>query len=239
MTAAHPETAGLRRLLIKEARKILKEIEAKELSLRLISRRVGVSEAAPAYHFGNKEGLLAAIAADGFGELAAVRQKITASPVEKAEKVRLMLRTYVEFSKRNAGLFQLMYGPRILNKSKFKELRDRSAMCFALFKSAVADLSRDHGWPEDMVGLLAHSAWTVEHGIASLLLAKQIPRKEQPVDPGQLIDFSIGLFLTAVAAGPSHSLFRSSHTDCDCVRADIDCDVLNSQQIASRSKRRN
>lgn len=202
MAVLPSETADLRRLLIKEGRKILKEIEAKELSLRLISRRVGVSEAAPSYHFGNKEGLLAAIAADGFSELVAVREKVTASGAGKAEKVRMMLLTYIDFSRRNTGLFQLMYGPRILNKFKFKELRDRSAMCFTLFKSAVADLSQDHGWPTEAVALLAHSAWTVEHGIATLLLAKQIPRKDQPVDPEQLINFSINLFLTGVMAGP-------------------------------------
>jgi AcrR family transcriptional regulator len=204
VTVAPSETADLRRLLIKEGRKILKEIEAKELSLRLIARRVGVSEAAPAYHFGNKEGLLAAIAADGFSELVAVREKVTASGAGKAEKVRMMLLTYIDFSRRNAGLFQLMYGPRILNKFKFKELRERSATSFRLFTAAVADLSRDHGWPAEMVGLLAHSAWTVEHGIATLLLAKQIPRKDQPIDTDQLIHFSIDLFLTGVMAGPAN-----------------------------------
>src|SRR4051812_1871971 len=40
------------------------------LSLRDIARRAGVSHAAPAHHFGDKAGVLTAIATEGYGVLA-------------------------------------------------------------------------------------------------------------------------------------------------------------------------
>ena len=40
------------------------------VSLRAVARRAGVSHSAPAHHFGDKDGLLAAYAAQGFSMLA-------------------------------------------------------------------------------------------------------------------------------------------------------------------------
>ena len=56
----------LRRALIDAAAAILDEVGADVLSLREVARRIGVSHAAPAHHFGDKAGLLTAIATQGF-----------------------------------------------------------------------------------------------------------------------------------------------------------------------------
>ena len=67
---------GLRDALVVEGRKMFEENGASELSLRALARRVGVSEAAPSKHFQGKEELLAAIASNGFRELAAQREML-------------------------------------------------------------------------------------------------------------------------------------------------------------------
>ncbi|WP_345000693.1 TetR/AcrR family transcriptional regulator [Agromyces bauzanensis] len=46
------------------------------LSLRDLARRVGVSHAAPAHHFGDRQGLFTAIATDGGAELEVVARAV-------------------------------------------------------------------------------------------------------------------------------------------------------------------
>src|SRR5689334_6494934 len=61
--------AGLREQLIRSGKAMLEQVSLADLSLRGIAAVVGVSQVAPKHHFGNKEGLLAAIAASGFRDL--------------------------------------------------------------------------------------------------------------------------------------------------------------------------
>ena len=49
---------------------------------------------------------------------------------------------------------------------------------------------------------LAHAAWSVEHGVATLLLAGVAPRTDGQMKPDTMVEFSIKLLLSAVAAGP-------------------------------------
>ncbi len=60
----------LRRALLAAALEAIEESGPAALSLRDLARRAGVSHAAPAHHFGDKAGLLTALAAEGFDLLA-------------------------------------------------------------------------------------------------------------------------------------------------------------------------
>src|SRR5215211_3555766 len=62
---------NLRRALLDEAIAVIGEAGPGAVGLRDLARRVGVSHAAPAHHFGDKRGLLTAVATDGFRRLAA------------------------------------------------------------------------------------------------------------------------------------------------------------------------
>src|SRR5215510_3827207 len=64
---------NLREDLVRCGKEQLREVGLAELSLRRIASEVGVSQVAPKHHFGNKEGLLAAIAASGFRDLTEFR----------------------------------------------------------------------------------------------------------------------------------------------------------------------
>src|SRR3546814_3295289 len=86
----------LRNALLAETRNALNEIPPHSLSLRLIARRVGVSEAAPSRHFAGLNELLAAVAAQGFGELAIERRKVAKSNATSRRKLYLMMQCYVD-----------------------------------------------------------------------------------------------------------------------------------------------
>jgi AcrR family transcriptional regulator len=195
---------NLRNALIAAGRHALEEIGARELSLRYLARAVGVSEAAPSRHFAGKEGLLAAIAADGFRELSALRSEIHAADETAMATAYRMMKVYVEFARNHKGLFDLMIGPRIVARDSYPELTDEVSKSFRLFASSVEQLALENGWEKRSLALVTHAAWSVEHGLATLILSDRVPNSDRPVSIDRMVQFSISMFLSAVAAGPSH-----------------------------------
>jgi AcrR family transcriptional regulator len=202
--AAPYHHGDLRNALIVAGLAALEEIGARELSLRFVARSVGVSEAAPSRHFDGKEGLLAAMAAQGFSELASQRRSVQSSGEPVSHKVRAMMDQYVLFAQQHKGLFDLMVGPRILQRDAHMELTQASTESFELFAQAVCELAREHGWTLAQLNLIVHAAWAVEHGLASLILGGRAPRADRFVEVDEMIEFTISLFLSGVTAGPAH-----------------------------------
>ena len=60
---------NLRRVLLDGALEAIAENGVAAMSLRDVARRAGVSHSAPAHHFGDKAGVLTAIAIEGFAGL--------------------------------------------------------------------------------------------------------------------------------------------------------------------------
>jgi AcrR family transcriptional regulator len=196
------EPGSLHTRLIEEGRKMFEENGASELSLRELARRVGVSEAAPSRHFRGKEELLAAIAVTGFEELAEERARIAALETSPVKRAREMMTSYVRFARAHPGIFHLMTGPRLLEEFVRGDIEATSNDSYRLFSESIYDLARASGWPEKQMELLAHAAWSMEHGLATLLLSGRAPRIDSDVDPEMMIDFAINTFLAAVVAGP-------------------------------------
>jgi len=192
---------GLREALVVEGRKVFEEEGAKEISLRALARRLGVSEAAPFKHFSGKEELLAAIASSGFHELRDKRRKIAAREKNAFARSRAMMNSYIQYAVSHEGLFNLMIGPR-LAEFRAGEFGAAGLESFNMFSQAIQSLAIEHGWPKESLELLAHTAWGLEHGIAALLLAGVVPHKESSLNVDELVRFSIDLLLRAIEAGP-------------------------------------
>jgi AcrR family transcriptional regulator len=193
----------LRNALIAQGRLQLEQLGPQELSLRSLARAVGVSEAAPSRHFAGKAGLLAAIAADGFHELAQIRHRISGSKQGALVIAYQMMSSYVSFAREHRGLFNLMTGPRILARDEYPELAAQSARSFGAFAGAIANYAQSCGWDDEALQLVGHGAWAMEHGIATLILSERLPRPDLPVDVDAMIEFSIHMYLCAIKAGPT------------------------------------
>ncbi|MHC2332908.1 TetR/AcrR family transcriptional regulator [Bradyrhizobium sp. USDA 4454] len=194
----------LRNALIAAGRRALQDVSPQDLSLRYLARVVGVSEAAPSRHFAGIDALLAAIAAGGFRELAALRVGIQGSGDDVMSKAYRMMRVYVEFARRHKGLFGLMIGPRIVSRTAHPELSAEASKSFQLFAEAIEVLAIENGWKPDQLNLIAHAAWSMEHGLATLTISDRVPRADRPISVEPMIDFAIAAFLGAVTAGPTH-----------------------------------
>lgn len=195
----------LRSALIAEARRELEKSGVHDMSLRQLARAVGVSEAAPSRHFDGKNGLLAAIAASGFSDLIALRRAALAQQTGQLARAYDMMRIYVKFAQDHKGLFDLMIGPRIIRKSDYLELADAVNVSFELFASCVRDFAREHGWQVKDMDLVTHAAWSVEHGLATLIIRERMNAEDRPVDIESVIHFSMSLLLSGIAAGPEHT----------------------------------
>jgi AcrR family transcriptional regulator len=148
--------------LLAAARQILDENGLQAVGLRETARRVGVSATAAYRHFTSKEDLLASVAAEGFHELAAAMQSATrgANPLTRAGLA------YIEFADQNRGLFRLMFGPVLAERTKYPTLQAATAGVEALLLRGVADL--DQRPLND--NLAAMAAWGLVHGLSHLIV---------------------------------------------------------------------
>ncbi len=128
----------------------------------------GVSHAAPAYHFGDKAGLLTAIAADGFRRLAATLREAYA-PSGSFLEVGV---AYVRFAVTNRAHFEVMFRPELYRQHDPEVAAARQASR-ALLYGPVAG-GTDPG-PEDL--RVAVAAWSLVHGLATLWLNRNLPHQ--------------------------------------------------------------
>src|SRR4051812_41539334 len=97
----------LRRTLLTAAAEAIAESGPAALSLRDLARRAGVSHAAPTHHFGDKAGLLTALAAEGYNRLAdELTEEWAASQSFLEQGV-----AYVRFAIKHRAHFEVMFRP--------------------------------------------------------------------------------------------------------------------------------
>jgi AcrR family transcriptional regulator len=157
----------LPRVLLDTATQAILEVGPAAVSLRDLARRAGVSHAAPAYHFGDKAGLLTAVAIDGFERLAAtLRQayQTTGSFLEVGV-------AYVRFAVTHRAHFEVMFRPELYRTDDPDLMRARDAARSLLYPPAAAVANGPDG--DEVQAAVA--AWSLVHGLATLWLNRNLP----------------------------------------------------------------
>ncbi|RMI35991.1 TetR/AcrR family transcriptional regulator [Actinomadura harenae] len=134
-------------------------------SLRELARRAGVSHAAPAHHFGDKTGLLTALAAEGFDLLSSA---LTAAGDDLLD----LGVAYVRFAAEHRAYFEVMFRPE-LYRADDPDLDAARTRTGGLLDRAVRPLSPGPGPEPDPDSVLA--AWSIAHGFAGLWLSGALP----------------------------------------------------------------
>ncbi|WP_017537818.1 TetR/AcrR family transcriptional regulator [Nocardiopsis halophila] len=160
----------LRRALLAAAAAAIAESGAYAVSLRGLARQAGVSNAAPAHHFGDKPGLLTALAAEGYGMLA-----------DTVAEARLagggivgMGAAYVRFALEHPAHFEVMFQPGLL-RTDDEELAAAQARASDALAAGIAERRAEGG----DAGLTGVAAWSLVHGYATLVLSGSL----RPEDP--------------------------------------------------------
>jgi AcrR family transcriptional regulator len=139
-------------------------------SLREVARRARVSEAAPYWHFTDREALLAAVAERGFVEMAKGMMEIWSRVAEPSERFRALGIGYVRFALAHPSYLRVMFGSEVPDKAMHPGLKEAGERTFAMLIQAIADCQAvgqvKSGPPEEF----AVAAWSIVHGLAALLV---------------------------------------------------------------------
>ena len=160
----------LRAELLRAAEQEIDEHGIDAAGMRAIARRVGVSHQAPGHHFGDRRGLLTALAAKGFRTLArrmqAARRRIP-DEATSAERVAALGIGYMRFAKRHPALFAVMFRPELVHGDD-ADLADARASALGVLLAEVA-IARSTGWGQNhSETALALTCWSAVHGAVTL-----------------------------------------------------------------------
>jgi AcrR family transcriptional regulator len=188
----------LRTTLLDKVARIIRERGVGVVSIREVARRARVSHGAPAHHFGNKSGLLTAFAVQGYNRLAeTVRETIAAAGVTTPPDVlAAMGRAYVKFAIDNPEHFRVMFPGESVDQQDPAYLA-ASDRCFGPLIDIVRRAERE-GYLSDDPMLVAASAWSIVHGLASLWLSGRIQARTGVADADAIADDVARLFVARV-----------------------------------------
>jgi AcrR family transcriptional regulator len=133
------------------------------LSLRQIARRAGVSHAAPAHHFGDKAGVLTAIASEGYSLLA----DATRAGLETGDFAQGGI-AYIRFAITHRSHFEVMFRPDLYRFDDPAVVAARGAAAEVLFEGVRGLLGPGR---EDEVWGGVVAIWSFTHGFSTLWLA--------------------------------------------------------------------
>jgi AcrR family transcriptional regulator len=165
---------ALRDALIAATEALIAERGADGFSLREVARRSGVSPAAPAHHFGDAAGLLAAVARLAFDQLTEALEAGNARGGDDAlERLCEQGVGYVGFALAWPGRFALMFRADLFRKDKalaasahaaYQVLENGIRALYGLAPAAPLETAQLHA---------LRATWSIVHGFAHLMLAGQ------------------------------------------------------------------
>jgi AcrR family transcriptional regulator len=173
--------------LLDAAAALVQERGVAGTSLREVARRAGVSHSAPAHHFGDKAGLLTAVAREGFRRfLAALTEADEAFADRPGKRFVEVGVAYVRFAVENPAYFAVMWRSDVQDPND-AAVAEFAAPAFEILRRNVADLQAG-GWRSDDETLtVAVGCWSIAHGLATLwlegALASQSPLAGSEIEP--------------------------------------------------------
>ncbi len=180
----------LRRTLLQVAAREIEREGAAALSLRALARSAGVSHAAPAHHFGDKAGLLTALAAEGYQLMTA---QLTAAMNSSDRPFLESAVAYVRFALTHPAHFAVMFRPDLL-RTDDAELNAARAANYDLLQGGSATVADDSA-----AASAAVAAWSLVHGLATLHLTGNL---EPEADLARIEDLTRSAATQIFTRGP-------------------------------------
>jgi AcrR family transcriptional regulator len=164
----------LRRALLTEAVRTIREDGIESLTLRAAGERLGVSRTALYRHFRDKSALLAGVAREGFQRF---RQDLVEAWEEGgggSEGFNRMGMAYLRFALDNPAHYRVMFGGFRDLSCKDPGLEADAAAAFQALVDALMARQRAHEIRQDDPQQLAHYVWATVHGVAMLAIDGQL-----------------------------------------------------------------
>lgn len=194
MTTSRPYHHGdLRGAILEAAAAAVDRDGVAALSLRALAHEVGVSHTAPRHHFGDKRGIVTALAAQGYEALTAELGQASSCGTFLDVGV-----AYVGWAVTHPAHYQVMFRPELVDGSDPAHAEALNGLRRALVDSLRAgrpgtdrtdrtdpgdrtDHPGDAAADGDGIPVLGLAAWSIVHGFVTLALAGSLPL---PADAG-------------------------------------------------------
>lgn len=164
----------LRKALLDDAVKLLREEGDAGLSMRNLATRAGVSRTAAYHHFEGKHDLLCAIAEEGFKQFRQVfyPADLKGDDTVNAARIQRFVRDYIKFATSNSEYYDLMFGSQLWKTEKLTEALTGEA--HRAFRSYVDAIRRWQAFGQIAEGVdplrYAQVSWSTLHGMSRLLI---------------------------------------------------------------------
>ena len=154
--------------------------DGKTLSTREVARRVGVSNAAPSRHFADKDALLAAVAEKGFRLLtAALKAGVESATDDPVRSLQASGVAYVKFAIAHPAYYRVMFSAFQPGESTCPDLNDAGDDAFLVLVGAITQGQTADKIKSGNSQQLAWVAWSLVHGLAMLVIERQLPLTDE------------------------------------------------------------
>lgn len=151
--------------LVAIALELLDDHHPEDLSVREVARRAGLTSGAPAHHFGDKLGLLAACAETAWAELCTHLEAADTLPGPE-EGLRNQARAYVEYALDNPGPYRLIASRLFDDDERFVQISEWRNRAMRSMVELIPQPPDDpkHPWRRCI------AVWALLHGYVTLVL---------------------------------------------------------------------
>jgi AcrR family transcriptional regulator len=164
---------NLRRALLDASLALFAERGSFDFTLRELARKAGVTHNAPYRHFAGKAELLAALRDEGSAMLDETCKARLAGAKEPRGRVRALGEAYVRFALAHPHHFRLVLHNPLGGDSP------PPGEAFVLLRTTLAEGQKAGAVRDDLSAReLALGAWSLVHGLASLLVEGNVPAGE-------------------------------------------------------------
>ena len=198
--------------LVQESVRLIGERGLGGLSFREMARRASVSHQTPYHHFVNREGILAAIALEGFTNLDAALVATRAANRTKTPQKTLqaVLRAYVNFALDNQVHFRVMFRPELVPLRRYPAVRAQAKLSFQRLVDSIAECHLGVRQTDRGLVKVANALWAAAHGVATLWLDGPMRGNSPELSLPTLIEVATDIFSEA---GARTKLIPKKRTD--------------------------
>ena len=164
----------LRRALLQEAARTIRDEGIDAVTLRAVGQRLGVSRTALYRHFADKSALLAAVAREGFQTFRQELQDAWDQGGGGLNGFNAMGAAYHRFAVANPAHYRVMFGGFRDFCERDPGLEADGAAAFTVLVDALIALQRDGLVRLDEPRALAEFIWATVHGVAMLAIDGQL-----------------------------------------------------------------
>ena len=157
------DRAARRRLIVTTARKLAEAHGWDAVTTRRLSDEIEYSQPVLYKHFSSMDDIAAAVAIDGFDELAVALARARSGAATPEQALRQVAHAYIDFAQQNPALYDAMFTRTITLHFATAEAPHQLSAAFAELRAVVTAVAHNQD-----VDTLTEVLWAALHGLITL-----------------------------------------------------------------------